>query len=204
MTEVLGAILAGGLSRRFGGGDKCLQPLGGRTILDHVIERARPQVGQLILNANGDPSRFEKFGLTTVPDVVEGYAGPLAGILSVMEWAREYTPQTRWVATFPGDAPFVPLDFVETLMARIDGDGAELACAASNGRTHPVCGMWNVKLADALRKSLIVEDLRKIDLWTAQYALSTVNFEIGAIDPFFNINRPEDLKSAERTLTLHL
>lgn len=204
MTEVLGAILAGGLSRRFGGGDKCLQPLGGRTILEHVIERAKPQVGQLILNANGDLSRFERFGMTVIPDVVEGYAGPLAGILSVMEWARDHSPMTRWIATFPGDAPFVPLDFVETLMAGIEKDGAELACAASNGRTHPVCGVWDVNLADALRRSLIGEDLRKIDLWTARYAFSTVDFAVSEIDPFFNINRPEDLVAAEHTLTLHL
>lgn len=204
MTQIVGAILAGGLSRRFGGGDKCLQLLGGRPILNHIIERAKPQVDQLILNANGELSRFETFGMTTVPDSVTGYAGPLAGILTAMEWVREHQSRVRWVVTFPADAPFVPFDYVEKLLAGVEGEGADLACAASSGRNHPVCGLWDVNFADALHKSLVNDDLRKIDLWTAQYKLSVVNFDASPVDPFFNINRREDLEEAGRRLTIHL
>lgn len=195
---VAGLLLAGGLARRMGGGDKCLVPLGGRPMLSYVIERARPQVGSLFLNANGDPARFAGFGLPVVPDSVEGFAGPLAGVLAGMEWARANLPDAEWVVSIATDTPFFPVDLVARLVSAVAD--ADLACAASGGRTHPVFGLWPVRLAPALRTALVNEGMRKIDAWTARYRLAVVEFPADPTDPFFNLNTPEDVAEAERLL----
>ena len=195
---VAGVLLAGGLSRRMGGGDKCLQRLGGESLLARAIARARPQVETLVLSANGDPGRFASYGLAVALDVIEGHAGPLAGILTGMEWARTHAPGCRWLASFASDAPFFPTDLVARLAAAVEGDAAELACAASGGRAHPVFGLWPVDLADALREALMGEEMRKIDRWTARYTLAEVAFADTPRDPFFNVNAPADLAEAER------
>ncbi|MDA0342189.1 MAG: molybdenum cofactor guanylyltransferase MobA [Proteobacteria bacterium] len=193
---IVGVLLAGGQSRRMGGGDKCLRMLGDQTILARIIERARPQVSALVLNANGDPARFADCGLAVTPDSVEGFAGPLAGVLAGLDWAAEQAPDCQWVASFATDAPFLPEDLVSRLLAAIERDGAELACAASDGRTHPVFGLWPVRLREALRQAMINEDIRKVDRWTARYRLAKATFETRELDPFFNANRPEDLETA--------
>ena len=155
VKNIAGVLLAGGLARRMGGGDKCLRPLAGKAILAHVVERVRPQVGPLMLNANGDPARFAKFGLPIAPDVVEGYAGPLAGILTGMEWAAEEAPECAWLASFATDAPFLPEDLVTRMAGAIADEGADMARAASNGRAHPVFALWPVALRAALRQALV-------------------------------------------------
>jgi molybdopterin-guanine dinucleotide biosynthesis protein A len=197
---VLGVLLAGGQARRMGGGDKCLRPLGGRPILAQVIERAAPQAAALLLNANGDPARFAGFGLPVAGDVVEGFAGPLAGVLTGMEWARDNRPDCPWIATIATDTPFFPTDLVARLLAAVTGDAAELACAASAGRNHPVFGLWPVGLADDLRHAMLDEGIRKVDVWTGRYRVAVVDFPATPLDPFFNTNRTEDLAEAERLL----
>jgi len=204
-ADVAGVLLAGGLSRRMGGGDKCLRPLGDKTILAHVIERAQPQVKSLVLNANGDPTRFVDFALPVAADVVEGYAGPLAGVLTGLEWAAANAPGCTWIASFACDAPFLPTDLVARMQAAVEAEGAEMACAASHGRAHPVFGLWPLRLKDALRCAMLEEEIRKVDVWTGRYQLATVDFPDIAvngktIDPFFNTNRPEDLDEAEGLL----
>jgi molybdenum cofactor guanylyltransferase len=196
--DVVGVLLAGGQARRMGGGDKCLRRLGDRTILEHVIARARPQVAALMLNANGDPARFARFGLPVAADVVEGFAGPLAGVLTGMEWTRANRPGCAWIATIATDTPFFPEDLVARMCQQIEG--AELACARSNGRANPVFGLWPVRLADDLRCAMTLEEIRKVDVWTARYRLVEVDFSAEPFDPFFNTNRPEDLAEAERLL----
>ncbi len=204
---VAGVLLAGGLARRMGGGDKPLKTLGGRPILDLVVERAQPQVDTLILNANGDPARFSGYGLEVVSDVIEGFAGPLAGVLSGMEWVRDHMPDSRWLVSFATDAPFFPDDMVAQLIAAVEANDADMACASSHERTHPVFALWPVALAEGLRAAMVDEDMRKIDRWTARYTISHVDFadispeDGGAgMDPFFNINRPDDLAGAQRWL----
>jgi molybdopterin-guanine dinucleotide biosynthesis protein A len=197
---VLGVLLAGGRARRMGGGDKCLRPLGGRPLLAQVIDRAAPQVRALLLNANGDPARFAAFGLPVASDVVEGFAGPLAGVLTGMEWARAERPDCPWIATVATDTPFFPEDLVGRLLAAVEREGAELACAASGGRSHPVFGLWPVGLAGHLRRAMLAEGVRKVDVWTARYRVAMVDFPTTPLDPFFNTNRPEDLAEAERLL----
>jgi len=197
---VLGLLLAGGLSRRMGGGDKCLRPLGGRPMLSHAIERVRPQVRRLVLNVNGDPGRFAGFGLPVVADGVAGFAGPLAGVRAGLDWAAESAPDLAYVASFPTDAPFLPADLVARLLAPVARGEAELAAAASGGQVHPVVGLWPVMLRWELRRALTEEGVRKVDVWTARYRLAVVQFPATPIDPFFNANRPADLSEAERLL----
>ncbi|CCC97413.1 molybdopterin-guanine dinucleotide synthase [Azospirillum baldaniorum] len=197
-------LLAGGLSRRMGGGDKSLRTLGGRSILERIVATVRPQVGPLVLNANGDPARFAAFGLPVAADVVEGFAGPLAGVLTGMEWARANAPDCRWLASFATDAPFIPDDLVARLAAAVEREGADLACARSDRQEHPVFGLWRVDLADDLRRAMVEEDMRKVDAWTARYRLAVADFASDPVDPFFNTNRPDDLAEAERLMAAGL
>lgn len=196
---VVGVLLAGGQSRRMGGGDKSLRLLGGRPILDRVIERFRSQVDRLILNANGDPARFAATGLPVVPDSVEGFAGPLAGVLAGLDWTAANVPSALWIVTAATDAPFLPLDLVSRLVVATE-EGAELVCAASHGQPHPVIGLWPVRLREDLRRALVEGGVRKVDAWTARHRLAVVDFPAFPVDPFFNINSPEDLAAAERLI----
>lgn len=198
--NVTGLLLAGGLSRRMGGGDKSLCPLAGRPLLQHVIDRLRSQVHALVLNANGDPARFARFGLPVVADTVPDFAGPLAGVLAGLDWAAANRPDCPFIVSVATDAPFLPGDLVARLAEEMHAAGAELACAASGGQAHPVIGLWPVRLRADLRQALVTEGIRKVDQWTARYRLATVPFADRPIDPFFNANRPEDLERAETML----
>jgi len=196
--RIAGVVLAGGQARRMGGGDKCLRLLGGTTLLERIRDRARPQVEALVLNANGPAERFAAYGLPVVADSIPGSAGPLAGVLAGLDWAAEHAPRCTHLVSIAGDAPFFPPDLVVRFAAALDGEGAELACAASGGRTHPVFGIWPVALREALRHALVAEGIRKVDQWTARYRRAVVEYPAQPYDPFFNANRPEDLAAAER------
>lgn len=193
---IAGVLLAGGLARRMGGGDKPLRTVAGRPLLDLVIERMRPQVSALVLNANGDPARFAAYGLPVVADSVADNPGPLAGVLAGLDWAAEHRPDCPLVVSVPTDAPFLPTDLVVRLQSQMVAEGADLACAASRGQAHPVIGLWPVRLRHDLRQALADEGIRKVDVWTARYRLTIVAFSSEPIDPFFNANRPEDLDAA--------
>jgi molybdopterin-guanine dinucleotide biosynthesis protein A len=205
MTDVPptpGVLLAGGLARRMGGGDKPMRTIGGRTILDRVIARLKPQCDGLILNANGDPARFAPFGLPVIADTVKDFPGPLAGVLAALDWTAANRPGVEWVLSAAADCPFLPRDLVARLHhARIAQD-AQLAVAASGGQSHPVIGLWSVRLRKELRHALVVEDIRKIDRWTARYRLATVTWPATPLDPFFNANTMDDIAEAERLAVL--
>jgi len=201
-VKVGGLLLAGGLSRRMGGGDKALRLLGGVSLLDRVIERIRPQVEALVLSANGDPARFARFGLPVAPDSVPDFAGPLAGVLAGLDWAAVNRPDCPFVVSVATDSPFLPRDLVARFIAGIEEAQADLACAASGGQTHPVIGLWPVRLREDLRHAVVEEGIRKVDQWTARHRLATVVFGSEPIDPFFNANRPEDLAAAAALLDL--
>jgi molybdenum cofactor guanylyltransferase len=193
-----GVLLAGGLARRMGGGDKPMRQIGGRTILERVIARLKPQCGELILNANGDPARFAGFGLPVIPDTVENFPGPLAGILAALDWAAAHRPGVSIVFSAASDCPFLPRDLVARLNEALVKENAQLAVAASGGQSHPVIGLWRVALRDELRHALVQEDVRKIDRWTARYKLATVAWPTEPLDPFFNANTMDDIAEAER------
>src|SRR5271166_2097901 len=195
--NIVGLLLAGGQSRRMGGGDKTLRLLGGVSLLDRVIARLQPQVAAMVINANGDPARFAGFGLPVVADSVPDFAGPLAGVLAGLDWTAANWPGCEFIASVATDAPFLPRDLVARLIQGAEEAGAELACAASGGRAHPVFGLWPVRLREDLRRAVVVEGTRKVDEWTRRYKLATVAFSDRPVDPFFNANRPDDLTTAD-------
>ncbi|HEX4766653.1 MAG TPA: molybdenum cofactor guanylyltransferase MobA [Lichenihabitans sp.] len=192
-----GLLLAGGLSRRMGGGDKTLRTIGGEAILARVVRRLAPQCSGLLINANGDPGRFAAFALPVVADDLKDFAGPLAGILAGLEWLAGHAPDIGWAVSVAGDTPFIPADLVARLHAARAGSGARLACAASGGRTHPVIGLWPVSLRQKLRAFLVEEGLRKIDLFTARHGVAEAEWPVEPFDPFFNANAPQDIEAAE-------
>jgi len=208
MTQIVngpgtpGVLLAGGLARRMGGGDKPMRQIGGRSILARAIGRLAPQCDGLLLSANGDPARFKDFGLPVLADTAENRPGPLAGILAALDWAAANRPEVSWVLSVAADCPFLPRDLVSRLYQALLGENAQLAVAASGGQSHPVIGLWSVGLRDELRHALVVEDIRKIDRWTARYKLATVSWPAEPLDPFFNANTMDDIAAAERLAEL--
>lgn len=200
--STIGVVLAGGRARRMGGGDKALLMLGGTSLIARVIARLAPQCARVVLNANGDPARFASFGLPVVADDVPGFAGPLAGILAGLDWLAAHEPAVEWLASVPGDCPFVPGDLVPRLHAARRAAGTPLACAVSGGRRHPAAALWPVGLRADLRRALTQEGLHKVEAWAEQQGVAFAEWPDRPLDPFFNVNRPEDLAEAERLLQL--
>jgi molybdopterin-guanine dinucleotide biosynthesis protein A len=199
----LGLVLAGGLARRMGGGDKALLRIGDATILERVLDRLTPQCSGVILNANGDPGRFAFTRLPVVADDVPGFAGPLAGILAGLDWAATHAPGVAWIASVPGDCPFLPRDMVARLHAARATDHQPLACARSGEWRHPVVGLWPVALRADLRHALVAEGLRKIEVWTGRHGIAIADWPTVPVDPFFNVNTPEDAAEAGRIAAQH-
>lgn len=195
MKQPLGLILAGGQATRMGGGDKGLLTLGDRTILSHVIDRLEPQVAGLALNANGDPARFADLGLTVVPDSIEGFAGPLAGVLAGLDWAANRG--ASHIVTAAADTPFFPCDLVPQLMLAAEANGTGIALAATPDGRHPTFGLWPTALRDDLRAAL-QDGLRKVVLWTDKHGCAMAAFPED--QAFFNVNTPEDLAKAQAML----
>ncbi len=194
----LGLVLAGGLARRMGGGDKALLRIGGATILERVLERLSPQCSGIVLNANGDPARFAFTHLPVVPDDVPDFAGPLAGVLAGLDWAAAHAPETEWIASVPGDCPFLPRDLVARLHDARNARKTRLACARSGDWRHPVVGLWPLALRADLRRALVEEHLRKIEMWMARHGVAIADWPDRPVDPFFNVNTPEDAAAADR------
>jgi molybdenum cofactor guanylyltransferase len=201
--DTLGVILGGGLARRMGGADKMGIRVGHATILERILARLRPQCARLILNANTDAARFADAGLLVVADSVPDFPGPLAGILAGLDFAAAQMPEIAWIVSTPGDCPFLPHDLVPRLhQARLDAS-AQLACAASNGRRHPVIALWPVALRDDLRKVLTREGVRKVGELGVRYTLAVAEWPTAPLDPFFNVNTLDDLAEAEQLAALY-
>src|SRR5271154_3571158 len=197
-----GVLLAGGLARRMGGGDKPMRTIAGRTILERVIARLALQCDGLVLNANGESARFAAFGLPVIADTVADFPGPLAGILAALYWVAANRTEGKRVLSAAADCQFLPRDLVARLDEARAAQNAELAVAASDGRTHPVIGLWSVRLRDELRHALVEEDIRGVGRWTARYPLATVSWPTTPVDPFFNANTVEDITEADRLAAL--
>jgi molybdopterin-guanine dinucleotide biosynthesis protein A len=192
----LGVVLAGGRARRLGGSDKTRIHVGGLSILERTLERLRPQCAAVIINAN-DAERFAASGLPVVADSVPDFAGPLAGILAGLDWTAKNAPDIAWLVSVSGDSPFLPRDLVARLhQARVEA-GATIACARSNERVHPVVALWPVALREDLRRAL-GEGVRRVSEWSARYPLAATDWPAAPVDPFFNVNTPEDVTEAER------
>ena len=205
MIDIPGIILAGGLSRRMGGGDKGLLMLGETSIIERVIDKILPQVGSLAININGDSSRFPDYKLPIISDSIKGYLGPLSGILAGMEWA--FKNGNRYIATVAADTPFLPDDFIKRLDAMVKSKNLNIGIAASRILSgddvfiHPTFGIWEVALKDDLRDAL-ANDTRKIMFWAKKFKLDYYYFDTSdkLSDPFFNINTPDDLEEAKYRL----
>ena len=195
-SDVIGVVLAGGLARRMGG-DKLFVKVAGVSMIERTIARARPQVGELLINANRELDRIGAFGVPVITDRVTGYLGPLAGIFSGLEWLRENRPGASWLASFACDCPFYPLDMVERLCAKAEAEKALVAVAASGGRHHSVFAVWSPVIRGTSQSVLVGEGHRKMEHFVASLPNTEVEFPIGAVDPFFNVNTPDDLKLAE-------
>ena len=196
VPPTLGLVLAGGLAHRMGGGDKARIAIGGATILQRVLACLAPQCARVIINANGDPARFADTRLPVVADSVPDFTGPLAGILAGLDWAAANAPQCEWLASVPGDCPFLPADLVTRLQQARTAAGTPLACARSGEWRHPVVALWRVSLRDDLRRALVDEGLRKIEIWTARHGVAVADWPAEPVDPFFNVNTPEDAARA--------
>ncbi|WP_420862260.1 molybdenum cofactor guanylyltransferase MobA [Algirhabdus cladophorae] len=198
MKQPIGLILAGGQATRMGGGDKSRNDLGGRSILSHVIERLEPQVSQIVLNANGDAGRFDDTGFSVVPDSIDGFAGPLAGVLAGLDWAAAHG--ASHVVSVAADTPFFPCDLVPQLILAAEAQDKPIALAASPDPVkgmmrHPTFGLWPVNLREDLRAALL-GGLRKVVLWTDTHGTAQAAFPAPVFDPFFNVNTPHDLETA--------
>lgn len=204
-SQAVGVVLAGGQSRRMNGQEKSFIKLGQKTLLEHVMHKLQAQLPTLIISANGNPNRFSKFKLPVVEDIVEGHAGPLAGILSAMRWTQLNMPNTTKIITIATDTPFFPNTYASEILkehTKKHSSETQITFAHSNNRHHPVFGVWDIDLAHDLESFLVNEGNRKVMLFAKRYALREQNFdnELG-IDPFFNINTVEDLKDAEKHLS---
>jgi molybdopterin-guanine dinucleotide biosynthesis protein A len=195
--SVVGVILAGGLARRMGGGDKCLLPLIGKTLLQRTLDRAQPQVSKLLLNANGNSLRFARTKLPVVPDIYPNNLGPLAGIHAALDWMQKDNPDTEWLASFASDTPFFPADLVAQLFAAANNQHAQLAVATSKGRAHPVFALWHASLREKIAQQLETGEIPRLQDWVKQQKVVEVDFATETYDPFFNINTPQDLYAAE-------
>ncbi len=204
MTDIVGVILAGGRARRMGGEDKCLKVIAGTTLVDHVLNRLRPQCSALVLSANGDPRRFAAYSMPIVQDDVPGLPGPLAGIVAGLDWTAAHVPDAHLAVTAAADTPFLPLDLVARLAEARQAKGAELACATSDGRLHPVFTLWPVSLRPELRRALVRGERRLAD-FVMRHNAALVDWPLEPYDPFFNINTPADFAAgaalAQRRLT---
>jgi molybdenum cofactor guanylyltransferase len=203
IPRTVGLVLAGGLARRMGGGDKALIQIGGVAILDRVLDRLGGGCERIVLNANGDPARFARFGLPVVADSIAGFAGPLAGILAGLDWAAANVPGTEWLVSVPGDCPFLPDDLIGRLHAVRVQQRTPLACARSGEWRHPVVGLWQVGLREDLRHALVAEGLRKIEIWTTRHGVAMAAWPDQPFDPFFNVNTPEDAAMANHIAGQH-
>lgn len=199
-NPILGIILAGGLARRMGGGDKCLLPLGGRTLLDRAISKAKPQVDELLLNANGNHLRFTRSGLTVLSDEFPNFPGPLAGIHAGLEWLTHHHSDTEWLVSFASDTPFFPDNLVQTLLEQALDTEADLAVASTEGQLHPIFALWHRRLLPTVRETLQADKTPRLQDWVQTQRWVEVPFEQRDYDPFFNINQPQDLHNAETFL----
>lgn len=197
-ANIPGLILAGGRAQRMGGGDKPMRALAGRPMLDHIIARLAPQCDGLILNVHGDPARFASYGLPIITDAIDGFAGPLAGILAGLDHVACERPDTPLMLSVAGDCPFLPADLVERLTHALEHNAADLAIAASGGQIHPTIALWRVALRDDLRRALVDEHCRAVQRFAARHREAIVGWPAEPADPFFNINTAEDLAEAER------
>ena len=195
--NILGAILAGGQSKRMGK-DKLFLELNNKKLIEHTIDKVKKYLKTVIIITNQDNEFFSKNNLTTVKDCVEGQLGPLVGILTAMKWAKENLNKCSWIATFPCDTPFFPESIIKSFIEESEKKESLILCASSHGRKHNIFGLWSLDLYDKLKNDLINKKIRKVQDWTEKNKIKNLEFKFKDYDPFFNINTEEDLAVAKK------
>jgi molybdopterin-guanine dinucleotide biosynthesis protein A len=201
-VRIAGIILAGGQSRRMDGVDKALLPFGDGRVIDHVYARLVRQIEPVALNSNNEPVLFSNLPVSVIPDDIDGFAGPLAGVLAAMEWANNQALPFTHIVTVATDTPFFPDDLVHTLRHAVADAPGHIGVAASGSRLHPVFGLWPVFLKNDLRRWLSDAKHRRVVAWIEGHPHKIAEFPIvttqsgASLDPFFNINTPEDITEA--------
>ena len=195
--NILGAVLAGGQSRRMGK-DKLFLELGNKKLIAHTIDKVKKYLKEVIIITNQSNEFFIKNNLTTVKDCLEGQLGPLVGILTAMKWAKKNPKKYSWIATFPCDTPFFPESIIENFIAESKKKESLLLCASSHGRKHNIFGLWSLDLYDKLENDLVNKKIRKVQDWTEKNKIKNLEFKFKDYDPFFNINTEEDLEFAKK------
>ena len=195
--NILGAILAGGQSRRMGK-DKLFLELNNKKLIEHTIEKVKKYLKQVIIITNQNNEFFSKNNLTTVRDCIEGQLGPLVGILTAMKWAKENSNKYSWIATFPCDTPFFPESIIKSFIEESEKKESLLLSASSHGRKHNIFGLWSLDLYDKLKNDLVKKKIRKVQDWTEKNKIKNLEFKFKDYDPFFNINTKEDLEFAKK------
>ena len=195
--NILGAILAGGQSKRMGQ-DKLFLELNNKKLIEHTLDKVKKYLKKIIIITNQDNKFFFENNLTTVKDCVEGQLGPLVGILTAMKWAKENLSKCSWIATFPCDTPFFPESIIKSFIEESEKKESLILCASSHGRKHNIFGLWSLDLYDKLKDDLINKKVRKVQDWTEKNKIKNLEFEFKDYDPFFNINTKEDLEFAKK------
>ena len=195
-NDICVVILTGGRSSRMGGGIKSLKKFNNKSIFDRVFGNLQTQVNKVIINSNDSENLFVKYNVEVIKDSLEGFLGPLAGLHATLEWLNKNAPYINWLVTVPGDTPFIPKNLVKKLLDKIKNSNHKIVLAQSNGKTHPIIGIWHSNLLESLKNSLNSGN-RKIMNWASQHSLEYVEFTNSKYDPFFNINCKEDLIEAK-------
>jgi len=195
--NILGAILAGGQSKRMGK-DKLFLELNNKKLIEHTIDKVKKYLKKVIIITNQDNEFFSKNNLTAVKDCIEGQLGPLVGILTAMKWAKENLSKCSWIATFPCDTPFFPESIIKNFIEESEKKESLILCASSHGRKHNIFGLWSLDLYDKLKDDLINKKVRKVQDWTEKNKIKNLEFTFKNYDPFFNINTKEDLEFAKK------
>jgi molybdopterin-guanine dinucleotide biosynthesis protein A len=195
--NILGAILAGGQSKRMGK-DKLFLELNNKKLIEHTIDKVKKYLKEVIIVTSQENEFFSKNNLTTVKDCIKGQLGPLVGILTAMKWAKENLTNCSWIATFPCDTPFFPESIIKDFIKESKKRESLILCASSHGRKHNIFGLWSLDLYDKLREDLINAKIRKVQDWTEKNKIKNLEFKFKDYDPFFNINTLDDLKFAKK------
>ena len=198
--NILGAILAGGKSKRMGK-DKLFLEINNKKLIEHTIDKVKKYLKEVIIITNQDNEFFSKNNLITVKDCIEGQLGPLVGILTAMKWAKENLTKCSWIATFPCDTPFFPESIIRSFIKESEKKESLILCASSHGRKHNIFGLWSLDLYDKLQDDLINKKVRKVQDWTEKNKIKNLEFKFKDYDPFFNINTHEDLEFAKKLST---
>ena len=193
--KIIFVILAGGESKRFGGGFKTLSKINGKSIFIRILEKLKKNEIEILINANQNHEEFQKSKLPIIKDKKEGFLGPLAGIHSSISWCLKEYKDKEWIFTVPSDTPFLPENLLDKFCNKLE-QNIEILVARSNNKVHPVISMWNVNLLNSLEKELSQKN-RKIMTWVEKHNFDYVDFDYKIFDPFFNINTINDLKRAE-------